>query len=243
MLALFRKELNVFFSSLIGYLVIGLFILVIGLFLFVFPETSILTYNYATLETFFDMVPTILVFLIPAITMRSFAEENQEGTLELLGTRPITMESIILGKFLASFSLVLFALLPSLLYFYTVYQLGAPIGNLDIGGTVGSYLGLISLVAAWVAIGVWASSLTKNQIVAFIMATFTGFSLYYGFDFISGLPSISGNLETFIQKLGMAHHYESISRGLIDSRDMLYFLSITIGFLLFTRWSIEQRKG
>lgn len=243
MLTIFRKEINVFFSSLIGYLVIGLFILIIGLFLFVFPNSSILTFNYATLGPFFDMAPVILVFLIPAITMRSFAEEYQDGTLELLGTRPVTFAQIIWGKFLASFFLVLFALAPSLIYFYTVYTLGAPVGNLDIGGTLGSYIGLILLVAAWVAVGLWSSSLTNNQIVAFVLATFIGFLLYYGFDYFSQLPSISGNTETFVQNLGMSHHYASISRGLIDSRDVLYFLSITGVFWLLTRLSLELKKG
>jgi len=242
MLTIFRKELNLFFSSLIGYLVIGLFILVIGLFLFVFPDTSMLANNYATLAPFFDMSPTILVFLIPAVTMRSFSEEYQEGTLELLATRPVTDWDIVLGKFLASFLLVLFALVPSLLYFYTVYALGAPVGNLDIGGTIGSYIGLIFLVAAWVALGIWSSSLSQNQIVAFLLATFAGFVLYYGFDFLSEIPGIAGPWETSIQKLGMAFHYDSISRGLIDSRDVLYFISVSFIFLLLARLQMENRK-
>ena len=170
MLAIYRKEINAFFSSLIGYIVIAVFLLVMGLFLFVFSDTSLLNFGYASLGPFFTLAPNVLVFIIPAICMRAFAEEKQTGAIELLVTRPLRDVDIVLGKFLACLTLMLLALLPTLLYYVTVYLLGTPVGNIDAGGTMGSYLGLSFLCMAFVAIGLFASSLTSNQIVSFLLA-------------------------------------------------------------------------
>lgn len=242
MLSIFLKEINTFFSSLIGYLVIGGFLAALGLILFVFPDTSLLEYNFATLDQLFDIAPLIFLFLIPAITMRSFAEENQNGTIELLDTKPVTDRAIVLGKFLAALLLVLFALLPTLLYYYTVYQLGSPKGNIDSGAILGSYIGLFFLAATFVAIGLFASSLTDNQIVAFILSTILGFTLYYGFYYFSKLPVFFGRSDDVVQMIGMEYHYRSISRGILDSRDLVYFLSLTGLFIAATLTSLGRRR-
>lgn len=242
MLSIFRKEINLFFSSLIGYIVVGVFLVVLGLFLFVFPDTSLLSYGFASLDPLFDMAPNIFVFLIPAITMRTFAEEQQSGTIELLVTRPISDWQIILGKYLASLMLVVFALIPTILYYYTIYDLGAPQGNLDSGGIMGSYIGLFFLAAGFVAIGVFASSITKNQIVAFLLATALCFWFYWGFDYLSRLPIFVGKGDDIVQMMGMLYHYDSLSRGVIDSRDVIYFLSISGFFLFLSMLALERRK-
>ena len=242
MWSIFRKEVNLFFSSLIGYIVIGVFLIVLGLFMFVFPDTSLLSYGFASMDQLFSMAPSIFVFLIPAISMRTFAEEQQSGTIELLVTRPIHELQIIMGKYLASLVLVLFALLPTLLYYYTVYELGAPRGNLDTGGIMGSYIGLFFLSAAFVAIGVFASSVTTNQIVAFLLATALCFWFYWGFDYLSILPVFVGRGDDVVQMFGMLFHYDSLSRGVVDSRDVIYFLSIIGLFLMMTLISLERRK-
>ena len=242
MLAIFRKEINTFFSSLIGYIVIAVFLVVMGLFLFVFPETSLLNFGYASLGPFFQLVPNVLTFIIPAICMRAFAEERQTGAIELLVTRPLRDVEIVLGKFFACLLLVVIALLPTLVYYYTVHQLGAPVGNIDDGGTIGSYLGLLFLSMAFVSIGLFASSLTTNQIVSFLLALALSFWCYFGFDYLSTLPVFYGNGDVFIQSLGMQDHFRNLGRGLIDSRDVIYFLSITAFFVLLTVLSLERRK-
>jgi ABC-2 type transport system permease protein len=242
MLALYRKEINAFFASLIGYLVIAVFLVVMGLFLFVFPDTSLLTYGYATLQPFFTLAPNVLVFIVPAICMRALAEERQTGALELLVTKPLRDVEIVLGKFFACVTLVLFALLPTLLYWYSVYQLGEPIGNIDAGGTLGSYFGLFLLSLAFVSIGLFASSVTTNQIVSFLLALTLTFWFYFGFDYLASLPIFYGSGESFISGLGMQEHFRSLGRGLIDSRDVVYFLSITAFFLLLTVLSLERRR-
>jgi len=242
MVSILIKELNAFFSSLIGYIVIGVFLLILGLLLFVFPDTSLLNYQYATLDQLFGLAPNIFMFLIPAITMRSFAEEQQNGTIELLATKPVSDLGIIAGKYLASLMLVLFALLPTVLYYYTVYQLGSPQGNIDGGQVLGSYIGLVFLAAVFVGIGIWASSLTSNQISAFVLATFLCFLFHYGFLYFSELPLFVGTWDDTIQKVGIQYHYDSISRGVLDSRDLIYFLSlITLAFAL-TYFSLQSRK-
>ena len=242
MLTIFLKEINTFFSSLIGYIVVGVFLGILGLVMFVFPDTSLLNYNFATLDQLFDIAPMVFVFLIPAITMRSFAEENQTGTIELLATRPVTDLQIVLGKFFASLALVVFALLPTLLYYYTVYQLGSPKGNLDSGAIMGSYLGLIFLAGTFVSIGIFASSLTNNQIVGFILATFLCFIFYWAFFFISKLPIFVGRVDDIVQMVGIDYHYSSISRGVIDTRDLVYFISFIGVFVAMTVTSLERRK-
>jgi ABC-2 type transport system permease protein len=241
-LAIFYKEINAFFSSLIGYIVVGVFLVLMGLVLWVFPDYSILDSNYANMDTLFAIAPMIFLFLIPAVTMRTFAEEKQSGTIELLVTRPVSDWEIVGGKFLACFVLVLFALVPTVLYYITVYQLGAPQGNLDSGGILGSYIGLMFLAAAFVAIGVFASSLTNNQIVAFVLATFLCFFVYLAFDYLSRLPIFFGKTDDIVQSIGISYHYNSVSRGVLDSRDVIYFGSVIAIFLASTVLSLGRRK-
>jgi ABC-2 type transport system permease protein len=242
MLSILQKEINTFFSSLIGYIVIGVFLVLMGLVLFVFPDTSLLSYRYASLDQLFQMAPNIFTFLIPALTMRSFAEEKQEGTIEFLATKPLSDLQIILGKYLANLLLVVFALLPTLLYYYTVYKLGSPEGNLDSGATIGSYFGLVFLAAVFVAIGIFSSSLTNNQIVAFVLAAFLCFLVHWGFYYISSLPVFFGKSDDLVQQLGLEFHYNSISRGIVDSRDVIYFLSVIGLFIMLTLLNLERRK-
>jgi ABC-2 type transport system permease protein len=242
MISIFRKEVNTFFSSLIGYIVIGVFLIYLSLMMWVFPDTSIFEYNYATLDQLFELAPTIFVFLIPAITMRSFAEEIQTGTIELLVTRPLTDLEIILGKFLAAVLLLIFALLPTLIYYVTLYQLGSPKGNIDSGATWGSYIGLILLGASFVSIGLFASSITKNQITSFVVAVFLCFLMFWVFDMMSRIPIFVGKIDDLIQSFGVQAHYHSISRGVVDSRDVIYFLSVIAFFITATKVSLESRK-
>lgn len=242
MYTLFKKEVNSFLNSLIGYITISVFLLINGLFLWVFPlDFNIMDYGYAGLDGLFMLAPFVFLFLIPAITMRSFADERRSGTIELLLTRPITDMQIVMAKYLAGFVLVVFSVLPSLIYFYAVYQLGMPKGNIDMGATWGSYIGLLFLGASFVAIGVFVSSVTDNQIVAFLLSVVICGFVYIGFDFIHSL-SLFGSFDLFIKSLGINEHYTSISRGVVDTRDMLYFLSLIAIFLVFTRVSLESRK-
>ncbi len=241
MIAIFKKELNHFFSSLIGYISIGIFLLLTGNALWFF-NGSILDYGYATLESLFNIAPVVFLILIPAVTMRSFSEEKNMGTLELLMTKPLRDIDIIVGKYLAALVLVIFSIVPTLIYFYSVYKLGAPVGNIDTGGVWGSYIGLLFLGASFTAIGIFCSTLSSNQIVAFILsATFCAAS-YWLFDIIAEFPIFSSGLDYFIQQLGINAHYKSISRGIVDTRDILYFLSVIIFFLAGTKTVLESRK-
>lgn len=238
MFAILKKEINSFFSSPIGYLVIAIFLILNGLFLWVFRgEFNILDFGFSDVSPFFQLAPWILIFLIPAVTMRSFSDELKQGTLELLLTKPISHLNIVLGKYFGAFILILIALLPTLLYIYTVFELGNPTGNIDIGSTVGSYFGLLFLVAAYTAIGVFASSLSDNQIVAFILAVFISFIFYIGFE---GIADITSN--NTIEKIGMSYHYKSMSRGIIDTRDLIYFLSVSILFILLTKINLSKER-
>lgn len=241
MLAIFKKEIRSFLSSLIAYVVILVFLTGIGMFMWVFPNTNVLDYGYADLETLFYMGPYVFLFLIPAITMRTLAEEKKSGTLELLLTRPISDWDLILGKYFSSLVLVLFALLPTLVYYYSVYQLGNPVGNIDTGGTLGSYVGLVLLGAAFTSIGIFASSLTENQIIAFIFALSICFFLYQGFAYLTSFYD-STYLSYVLVQLGMDYHYQTIRKGLLDSRNILYFLSIIVLMLLATRLVLQSRK-
>lgn len=235
MFALLKKEITSFFASPIGYLVLAIFLIINGLFLWLFKnEFNILDYGFADLTSFFTLAPWVLIFLIPAVTMRSFSEEKRQGTLELLLTRPITKLQIVLGKYCGAVILIVLALIPTLLYVYTVYKLGNPSGNLDIASTIGSYIGLLFLVASYTAIGVFSSSLSKNQIVAFIISVFTCLFFYIGFESLADFIAVDD--------LGMQAHYESLSRGIIDTRDLLYFLSVTIIFILLTTLGISVEK-
>ena len=240
MLAILKKEINTFFASPIGYLVIGVFLLLNGLFLWVFKgEFNILDNGLASLESFFLLAPWILIFLVPAITMRSFSDEKKQGTLELLITKPISHFQIVLGKYFGAFALILIALIPTLLYVYTISQLGNPVGNFDLGSTIGSYFGLLFLIAAYTAIGVFASTLSDNQIVTFIIAVFICFFFYFGFEGLSNY-AVFGDM-VYMENLGMESHYNSMSRGVIDTRDLVYFISIALAFLIFTKLRIQKQ--
>ena len=242
MLSIFKKEVNLFLSSLIGYIAIGVFLIATALFLWVFPDYSVINYGFSTLESFFRMAPYIFLFLIPAITMRTFAEEIQTGTIELLATRPINDWEIILGKYFAAVFLVALAILPTFVYYYSISQLGMPKGNLDVGATWGSYLGLFALGAVFVAIGLFCSSMTSNQIIAFISALFLCGFCYDAFSSLSRLQVFYGTSDALVESLGINYHYASISRGLIDSRDVIYFLTVIAGFLAMTKFALEKRK-
>lgn len=241
MLQVLSKEFNGFLNSLIAYIVIGVFLTAIGLLMWVFPDTAVLDYGYADMDTLFLMGPYVFIFLVPAITMRTFAEEKKAGTIELLLTKPVTDWEIILGKFLANFLLVLFALAPTLLYYYTVYILGNPPGNIDTPGVIGSYIGIAFLAAVFCAIGIFASSTTRNQIVAFILAAFLCFLAFLGFDSISSLQLWSGEA-LFIKQLGILYHYDTMRKGLVDSRDVVYFLSIVFLMLSLTKVILGSRQ-
>jgi ABC-2 type transport system permease protein len=241
MLQVLTKEFSSFLNSLIAYMVIGVFLVGMGLLVWVFPETSVLDYGYADMETLFSVGPYVFIFLIPAITMRSFAEEKKAGTMELLFTKPLRDWDIILGKFLAGFFLVLFALVPTFVYYYSLYALGNPMGNLDTPGIIGSYIGLIMLAATFCAVGIFSSCITPNQIVAFIVASFLCFLLFSGFDSISAISFWSANALQ-VKQLGILYHYESMSRGLIDTRDVVYFFGVIFLMLSITKLILSSRQ-
>lgn len=242
MLALYRKEISSFLNSLIGYIVIVVFLAIISLFMWVFPgEMNILDAGYANIDTLFVIAPWVFMFLVPAITMRSFADERKSGTIELLLTRPLSDWQIVLAKYLAGVTLVLLSLIPTLVYYISVHFLGNPVGNIDTGGMWGSYIGLFFLASGFVAVGIFASSITENQIVSFIVAVFLCFFFYIGFDSISNL-ALFGKIDALIIQLGIQEHYISMSRGVIDTRDVVYFLSLAAFFLLLTKTVLESRK-
>jgi ABC-2 type transport system permease protein len=237
MFAILKKEFNSFFTSPIAYLVIGVFLLINGLFLWVFKDNfNILNAGFADLNSFFFLAPWVFLFLIPAITMKSFADEYSNGTIELLKTKPISEWQIVFGKFTASLLLISIAILPTFTYIYSIYQLGSPVGNMDFGSTIGSYIGLLFLAATYTSIGLFTSTISKNQIVAFILGVFITFILFYGFDAIAN--SLGNNL--MILKIGINEHFKSISRGVIDTRDLIYFASVTVFFLFITKMRLEN---
>ncbi|WP_231427309.1 MULTISPECIES: gliding motility-associated ABC transporter permease subunit GldF [Pedobacter] len=241
MYAVFKRELFSFLSSMVAYITIGVFLLISGLLLWFFPDTSILDYGYADLSGFFSLVPYLFMFLIPAITMRSFAEERREGTYELLITRPITVWQIIFAKYLACLVLILFSLLPTLIYAYSISKLGFPEGNIDSGAVIGSYIGLFLLGATFTAIGLFSSALTKNQVVAFVICAAICAFAFLGFDYTSQLISLQ-NIEGLITNLSINQHYNSISRGVLDTRDLIYFITFSCLFLLFTKLVIGGKR-
>lgn len=242
MWALLFKEIRSFLSSVIGYVVIAVFLLLTGLFMWGFPgNLQVLDQGYATLDTLFYVAPWVFMFLVPAITMRSFSEEKRTGTIELLFTRPLTDYQIILSKYFAGVVLVVVALLPTLIYYYSVSHLGNPVGNIDHGGTIGSYIGLLFLAAGFTAIGIFASSVSDNQVVAFILALFLCFVCYSGLEQIASFD-LFGSFDRFVQELGIAEHYDSMSRGVIDTRDVVYFVSLSGIFLVLTKAVLQSRK-
>jgi ABC-2 type transport system permease protein len=242
MYSIFKKELAHFFSSLMGYIIIGVFLLANGVFVWLFPDTSVLEYGYASLTPLFENAPMILLFLIPALTMRMFAEEKKNGTIELLSTRPLSPYQIIMGKFFAAIFIYIMALLPTLFYYFSIYQLANPIGNIDNGALMGSYIGLLLLGSCFAAIGLFASSVTSNQVVAFIIAISLCFCFYQGFDFASKIAGIFGKFDYEVQQLGINAHYAAVSYGVLDSRDILYFLTVIFIFISFTKTSLQSNK-
>ncbi|MCD6200863.1 MAG: gliding motility-associated ABC transporter permease subunit GldF [Bacteroidales bacterium] len=242
MWALLTKEIAEFFSTVTGYVVVVVFLVANSLFLWVFPgDTNVLDSGYASLDTFFMMAPWIFLFLVPAVTMRSFAEESRSGTLELLLTRPLTDLQIVVGKYLAGLTLVVVALLPTLIYVLSINLLGNPPGNLDMGGIWGSYVGLLFLALVYVAIGIFSSSLSDNPIVAFILAVLLSFILYIGFDFLSSMGLFHA-VNFLVLKMGINEHYKSMSRGVLDSRDILYFFGVIVLFILMTKFILQSRR-
>ena len=241
MISILYKEISGFFTSLVAYMTMAAFLLVTGLFLWVFPDSSILDYGYAGLDSFFNIAPYLFIFLISAITMRSLAEEKKDGTFELLTTRPLSDWDIVLGKFLASLVIVVLTLLPTLIYYFSIYHLGITKGNIDTGAVIGSYSGLVLLGSAFTSIGIFTSSLGKNQIIAFTVSVFICFFSFSGFDSVSSIISLQG-IASFITALGINQHYQSISRGVLDTRDLIYFLSFTGLFLLLTKTILGGRK-
>lgn len=235
MLTIIKREINSFFSSTIGYLVIAVFLVINGLFLWVFSGNyNILDAGFADLSPFFELAPWVLLFLIPAVCMRAFSDEMKMGTLELLLTKPLTLRQIVLGKYFGAVILIVIALIPTILYIFTISQLGNPPGNWDVGSTIGSYIGLLFLAMAYTAIGIFSSTLSQNQIVAFIIAVFLCFAIYYGFD---GVSSSSFN----ISDLGMKAHFDSVARGVLDTRDLIYFFSVTVFFIAITILKLKQK--
>jgi len=242
MISLLRKEIAAFFSSITGALVVSVFLLTTGLFLWVIPgEMNILFGGYSTLESLFYLAPWVYLFLVPAVTMRLFADEKKAGTLELLLTRPVSEMKIVWAKYLAGLIVVLISLIPTFIYFFSVYYLGNPVGNMDVGGTWGSYLGLFFLAAIYAAIGVFASALSDNQIVAFVIAVVLCFLLYSGMDSIASMPGLRSLSDT-ITTIGIDSHYRSISRGVVDSRDIIYFAGVIYFFLFLTKTVLNSRK-
>lgn len=245
MLVLYIKEIRSFLSSLIGYIAIGVFITLIGIFMWIIPSESggsnVLDNGFANIDPLFSIGPWVYLFLIPAITMRTFSEEKKTGTIELLLTRPLTDLQIVLAKYFAGLSLVIISLLPTLIYYYTIHVLSYPKGNVDTGGMWGSYIGLLFLGAGFVSIGILASAIAENQVIAFIIALLLCFFCYIGFDFIAD-SGLFGKYDSLFKNLGINAHYTSMSRGVIDTRDALYFISVIAVFNLITKLVLQSRK-
>jgi ABC-2 type transport system permease protein len=239
MFSITKKEFHQFFSSLTGYITIILFLLVCGLYLFVLKDSNLFDFGYATLNKFFELAPWIFIFLIPALAMRSFSEEYKTGTFEILQTRPLTKWQIVSGKYLAVLIVIIIALLPTLLYVYTIHSLST--AGIDGGGIAGSYIGLVFLAAVFGAISMWCSGLTSNAVIAFLTGAFACLVVYFGFNALSKLPVFTGNADYYIEMLGIDFHYRSISRGVVDTRDIIYFLSIIFLFLFATQKNLSKK--
>jgi ABC-2 type transport system permease protein len=241
MRSIFIKEINSFFSSIVGYVALLVFLVACSLFLWIIPNYSILVYGYASMDRFFEIAPWLLLLLVPAVTMRSFADEFRTGTIEWLSTKPVTDLEIILGKYFATIALIIFALLPTLIYVYTIHNLSYVDISIDTGAIIGSYIGLFFLAATFGAVGVFCSSLTANQVVGFLIALLACYLLYAGFEQLSKLPKFSEGIDYYLSMVGMEFHYNSISRGFIDSRDVVYFVSVIAFFISLTRFSLARR--
>ena len=242
MRSIFIKEINSFFSSIVGYVALLVFLVFCGLILWVIPnDSNMMGYGYAAMDSFFQIVPWLLLLLVPAVTMRSFADEFRTGTIEWLSTKPVSDLEIILGKYLATIALIAFALIPTLIYVYTISYLALPDNDPDYAAIVGSYAGLMFLAATFAAVGVFCSSLTGNQIVGFLISLLACYLLYTGFEHLSKLPSMAEGMDYYLSMIGMEFHYNSISRGVIDTRDIVYFLSVITFFIALTRFSLNGR--
>jgi ABC-2 type transport system permease protein len=240
MKAILFKEIKSFFGSPTGYLVIALFLILNGLFLWVFEgDYNILNTGFADMTPFFTLAPWVLIFLVPAITMRSFSEEKKQGTLELLLTKPLSFWQIVNGKFLGAVLVIVFAIIPTFIYVEVIYNLGLPEGNIDMGSTIGSYIGLLLLISAYSSIGIFTSTLSENQIVAFLLSVFLCFFIYFG---LEGLASLTPSFSSSIAALGMQYHFKSMSRGVIDTRDVIYFASVTVLFLSSAIYNLKSFK-
>lgn len=236
-----KKELRQFFSSLTGYIAIIIFLLLNGLFLFVFNKSNILNDGYASMDRFFELAPWILLLLVPAVTMRLLADEVKSGTIELLQTRPLSNWQIITGKFFAALTVVIIAVLPTIIYVLSLKGLAATGTSLDAGGIMGSYIGLFFLCAAFTAVGLCCSSFTNNAVVAFLLSGFVCFVLYFGFSSLSQLSQLKSGADYYIEKIGIDFHYRSVSRGVIDSRDVVYFISVVFLFLIITQKRLAKK--
>ena len=235
-----KKELRQFFSNLTGYIAVILFLLVNGLFLFVLKDSNIFDFGYASLDSFFELAPWVLLFLVPAITMRTLSDEFKAGTFELLKTRPLSPWQIVFGKYLSVLFVLLFVIIPTFLYVITISALSAR-GGIDTGGIMGSYIGLFLLAAVFAAIGLCCSAFTHNAVVAFLISAFACLVLYFGFNAVSKLPFLQGGADYYTEMLGIDFHYRSISRGVLDSRDLVYFASIIFLFLQITAYKLRSK--
>jgi ABC-2 type transport system permease protein len=241
MLNIFWKEISEYLSSLIAYVVIGVFLTALGLLMWVFPETNVLDYGYTDMGTLFTMGPFVLMFLIPAITMKMFAEELKTGSFEILAVKPVSIYDIVFGKYLASWMITIIAILPTGVYFFSLFQLANPKGNIDIAGITGSYIGLILLASVFTAVGILASSLTKNQVISFVLAAFLSFILFSGLNSFANI-NVWSDLSLILASLSIEQHYNSLSRGVLDSRDIIYLLIVNIMLLFFTSLNLKWRR-
>ncbi len=241
MFNIYLKEINSFLSSLIAYIVIIVFLVAMGLLVWVFPETNVIDYGYADMGVFFSMSPFVLMFLIPAITMKMLAEESNTGTIEILVVKPVTKLQIVLGKYFAALTLVAVAILPTIIYYFSLFQLSSPVGNVDTAGIAGSYIGLFLLSSVFSALGILTSSLTKNQVVAFIIAAFFSFILFTGLNSLAGI-NVWSSLSLPLSKLSLEYHYTAMGKGLLDTRDIIYFLSVIAVLLYFSNLTLANKR-
>lgn len=241
MFNIYLKELNSFLSSLIAYIVISVFLVAMGLLVWVFPETNVLDYGYSDMGVFFNMAPFVLMFLIPAVTMKMLSEESNTGTIEILVVKPVTKLQIILGKYFAALTLVIMAILPTFVYYFSLYQLSSPVGNIDTAGIAGSYIGLFLLSSVFCALGILTSSLTKNQVIAFITATFISFILFTGLNSLAGI-NVWSSLSLPLSKLSLEFHYNAMSKGVLDTRDIIYFIGLNVILLYFSNLSLSNKR-
>jgi len=242
MITLYKKEISIFFSTIIGYLIIGLFLLISSLILWHdISEINILDNAYASMDSFFSIAPLIFLLFIPSVSMRVFSEEFNTGTIETLITKPISSFEIVTAKFFAVLSLVIIAILPTITYVISIYFLGETTGNLDLAAVVGSYIGLLLLSSIFASISVYASSLSSNQIVAFILAIIMSSFFFFGFDILSQLPFLQ-IVDLTLQKIGISYHYNMMSKGLLKVSDLVYFMSVSLLFIKLTEVVIKNKN-